>query len=596
MKNVKRLSLVLMCWILFCSVNVDRAFGQKQNSSKSYTCQKIFTYGLWGYAPVPYELGLEGMVRTMRRHYMNCLVAAPKVTEGASGLARLKRDVALCKKYGIYSLPSGSGGAYRLSPEQLRPVVEALKDEPYILGWYIRDEPFPAFLPEFLECQKLLDEIAPNQPAVCLFYQPDSMEVFAPHQPVMLTDCYPLAYSHDGTSLGPHFLIEEGEYKLTKGMERFNMYDNRGIVEWMDLCRSLCGNMPHWITLGCFEAGNSMRPTRHRDATIAELRLQIYMAIAGGAKGINFFIYNYMVDKYGNGIAILHGEHTPVMEEVKRIGAEITPLGPLLVEADTVEPFTVIATYRPTPDPGDRIEVKQLSVRNRDVDYLVAYNNDLMVRSRADVNLSKSFVGNRKVYDLTTLKPVPTGKTLGAVTVPITLKPGGGRIFTVASKADFQADAEVIIKGRCENEAAIFDMDYDLAKMSNVKLQEVTALRKKYAKAFSAGKYVDALSLIRRCDYNLKLAEKADVDFDTAKQGLDFAKKALGRLKAGRRISEIYRGLLRKFWDGKAHSINKEVALLRKLVEQAEAAKQGAIKLGNSYEQNLKQLEKTLNK
>ena len=100
MKNVKRLSLVLMCWILFCSVNVNTALGQEQKTPQSYTCQKIFTYGLWGYAPVPYELGLEGMVRTMRRHYMNCLVAAPKVTQGAAGLARLKRDVALCKKYG----------------------------------------------------------------------------------------------------------------------------------------------------------------------------------------------------------------------------------------------------------------------------------------------------------------------------------------------------------------------------------------------------------------------------------------------------------------------------------------------------------------
>lgn len=536
------------------------------------------------------------MVRTMRRHHMNCLVAAPQVTGGPNGIERLKRDVALCKKYGIYSMPSGSGGEYRLSPDQLRPVAKAMKDVPYILAWYIRDEPFPTFLPEFLECQKLLKEIAPDQPAVCLFYQPDSMADFALHQPIMLTDCYPLAYSHDGTSLGPHFLIEEGEYKLSKGMERFNIYDNRGIVEWMDLCKSLSGDMPQWITLGCFEAGNSMRPIRHRDATIAELRLQIYMALGAGAKGINFFIYNYMVDKYGNGIRILHGEHTPVMEEVKRIGAEITPLGPLLIEAQTAEPFTVIATYRPKPDPGDRIEVKQLSVKDRDVDYLVAYNNDLMVRSRADVNLSKSFVKNRKVYDLTTLKQVLTQETLGAVTVPIILKPGGGRIFAVASKYDFQVDVEIINKGRCENEAAIFDIDYDLAKMSNVNLQKVTPLRKKYDKYFSAGKYVDALSLIRRCDYNLKLAEKADTNFNTAKQGLDFAKKTLGKIKAGKRISEVYRGLLRKFWDGKAHAISKEVALLRKLVEQAEAAKQGAIKLGNSYEQNLKQLEKTLKK
>lgn len=58
-----------------------------------YACEEVFTFGLWGCEPRPFGLGLEGLLRDLRRHSMNCLVAGPGAGEGPEGLARLQQAV-----------------------------------------------------------------------------------------------------------------------------------------------------------------------------------------------------------------------------------------------------------------------------------------------------------------------------------------------------------------------------------------------------------------------------------------------------------------------------------------------------------------------
>ena len=579
MRNSMRLSLILMCGILLCNLNVEQAFGQEQSGSSSYACQKIFTYGLWGYVTRRYDLGREGLLRDMRRNNMNLILSSG----GLSGGQKDREQLKLFERYGVYIVPNAG--------RNLAEVAKELKDESIILGWYIRDEPPPEFLGTFLEKKAILEEVAPNHPAMCLFYRPDSAAMFAPHQPLMITDCYPLVYMHNGTSLGPHFGLARGEYKLEDGMGRFNMYGNRGIIEWMDLCRTFSGDTPHWITLQCFESGNS-KEIRWRDPTVNEIRLQVYMAIAGGAKGINFFIYNYLRDSYGNGRPTLHGEYTPLMEEIGRLGAELTPMGPLFIESDVAEPFTVIASYRPTPEAGKRVDVRRLRSRKRDVNYIVAFNNDVLVGSEAQINLSKSFLKNRKLYDLHSLRPASVKEMTGAVTYTFKVKPGAGRILGIASESDFQSDVKTILKGKCMNEAGILDIDYDLAEKSNLKLQEAKTLREQYQKYLSSEDYAKALRSIRSCAHTVKMAMQADHNFWVVQQNLDYVKKTLGGFEAGRRLGSAYNGLSGLYWQGKADSIVQEVGLLRQLVEQSKASSQGLAELSDSYEQNLIKVEK----
>ena len=576
---MKKSMSVTLFFLLLSNLSVDRVLAQQQSNSGKYACQKIFTYGLWGYVTQRYDLGREGLLRDMRRSNMNLILSSGQLRGGQKDREHLQ----LLERYGIYIVPNAG--------ENLAQVAKELKDESMILGWYIRDEPPPEFLGTFLEKKAILEEVAPNHPAMCLFYRPDSAAMFASHQPLMMTDCYPLVYMHNGTSLGPHFALADGKYKLEDDMGRFNMYGNRGIIEWMDLCRTFSGDTSHWITLQCFESGNSKK-IRWRDPTINEIRLHVYMSIAGGAKGINFFIYNYLRDSYGNGRPTIHGEHTPLAEEIARLGAEITPMGPLFIESDVAEPFTVVASNRPTPDPGNRVDVRRLRSRDRNVDYLIAFNNDVLVGSEAQINLSKSFLKKRKLYDLHTLKPASVKEITGAVTYTFKLKPGAGRILTIASKSNFKSNTKTILKGKCMNEAGILDIDYDLAEKSNLKLTEAKTLRKQYQKQLSSEDYPEALHSIRSCAYAVKMAMQANHSFQAVQQNLDYVKKTLGGFGASIRLSNAYNGLSGLYWQGKADSIIQETALLRQLVEQSKAASKGLAKLPDSYEQNLKKVEK----
>jgi len=549
-----------------------------------YACERVFTFGLWGCEPRPFGLGLEGLLRDLRRHSVNCLVAGPGVGEGLEGLARLRREVALCRRYGVFVIPYiGSEVSH------LRAVAAALKDEPAILGWYIRDEPNPDFLPEFLQCRAALQEVAPQQPALCLFYRPDSAADFAPHQPLLLTDCYPLTYMHQGTSIGPHFAVREGALALGRELGQFNMWGNRGVLEWMDLCRALCGNRPHWITLQGFESGDG-HLVRWRQPTAAEIRLQTYLAVAGGAKGIHYFRYGTLTDDFGNPLPAVHGEHTPLWEEIGRLGAELTPLGPLLVEAEVAEPLTVVATRRPTPAPGDRVEVRRLRARERAVDYLVVFNNDVLVGSTAQIHLSPDFLQGRRIFDLRRLQPVSPEEWPGAVSFPVALEPGGGLLLAVASEADFQAQAQTIRQGRCQNEVGVLELDYELAEKSRLDLSGVAPWRQQVQACLANADYAAAEPLIRQYAQALQKAMREDREFGVVQEDLAYLQKALGRLGGEpaafhRRWSQAYRGLLGLFWEGKARLIRREVGQLREWVERAATAAESGTLAGFSLDE-----------
>ena len=557
----------------------------QQTAERGYACENLFAFGLWGWDTAPYDLGLEGLLRNMRRNSMNCLLAAPRLNlpfgsghaeeTPAERIARLGNEVALCGRYGVSAMVyvGVTDASEDQSRELLPAAADALKDESSVLGWYIRDEPAPEFLPEFLEYQSSLEQAAPRQPALCLFYRPDSAAVFAPHQPLLLTDCYPVAYMHDGTSLGPHFAAGSGPLRLSQDLGRFNMWGPRGVLEWMDLCAALCGDKPHWVTLQVFESGDG-RDVRWRQPTATELRLQTYIAVAGGAKGVLYFRYGLLVDPYGAPLPAVHGEQTPLWEEIGRLGAALTPLGPLLLDAEVAEPLTVVTSSRPTADPGRRVEIRRLRSRTRTVDYLIAFNNDVIERRSAQINLDRAFVAGRRLYDLDNLERVPVQELAGAVSFSVEVAPGGGRVFALGSESDYQWQRNTVLHGRCKNSASAMESDYTLAMKSGIALDDVSPLRSEFRGRLAAEDYEGALTTIAQCATRLDDAMRRSDDFEVVRQDLLRVRGHLGRLEAQSDPSHDslraeYLRLLGQFRDGGAGAIRRETELL---LEQAEAA------------------------
>ncbi len=556
---------------LGCLIGAGAPAAAKEMAMAPAACTEVFGFGFWGFEPRPYDRGLEGLLDDMRRRSMNVIVAGPQVSGEPGGPEALRRQVALCRQYGVSVLPF-LGGDLNL----LTAATEALRDDPAVLGWYIKDEPSPDFLPEFQRAAAQLQRVAPGQPALCLFYRPDAAAVFAPFQPLLLTDCYPLTYNDGGTSLGPHFAARDSTLKLDRGLSRFNMWGNGGVIEWMDLCRGLCGDQAHWVTLQIFESGDG-HVVRWRQPTAAELRLQTWQAIAGGAKGINYFRYALLVDDYGVPQAARHGEGTPLLDEIGRLGAELTPMGPLLIDADVAEPVSVLTTLRPTAPLAPHVEVRRLHSRSRAIDYLVVVNTDVLVRATAQINLSAAWLAGRQVYDLHRLQPASVEEWPGAVTLQVALEPGGGALFALASQADCPLLAQTILRGRAANEAAVVDLDYRLAERLRVELGAVQALRLQYQQTLAAGDGAAALTAIRQAAAALRQAMQADASVNAVQTDLAYVRQVLSRLAGeplqfDRRLTRAYQGLWERFWRGEAASVRATAAQLRRLVAVLETA------------------------
>ena len=377
---------------------------------------------------------------------------------------------------------------------------------------------------------------------------------------------------HDGTSIGPHFAVKGGPLAMADNLGRFSTWGTRGILEWMDLCRSLTGEHPHWITLQVFESGDG-RNVRWRQPTVPELRLQTWLAIAGGAKGINYFRYSYLTDEFGNPRPSMHGEETPLWDEIARLGAQLIPLGAVLVNAEVAAPAVSIATWRPTPAPGLGIEVRRLRARSRDVDYLVAFNNDVLIRNTADISLSQAFVRERRIVDLETLAACSTERRTGALLLPVALPPGGGKLFCIAPEEEARRDIEAILKGRCANESGILELDIRLAEESTVDLSSLAELRTSYRATMHSRDYADALRSIRACAQELEDAFERDAPFRTVRENLAWLRGRLALLgnEAPERHAALnaqYRELLAAFHEGNAPAITGKVQELRQVVEQ----------------------------
>jgi len=206
------------------------------------------------------------------------------------------------------------------------------------------------------------------------------------------------------------------------------------------------------------------------------------------------------------------------------------------------------------------------------VDYLIAFNNDLLACGSVQINLAKGFTAGRGLYDLDTLQRVSARELTGAVTFPVEVAPGGGRVFTLASESDYQWQRNVILRERCKNRAAVMESDYALAAKSGIALNDVSPWRAKFRERLAAEDYEEAWSAVAQCATCLDDAMRRWSYFAAVRQDLESIRGHLGQLEVRRQLSHDrlraeYLRLLGQFLDGKARSIRRETRLL---LQQAE--------------------------
>jgi len=509
--------------------------------------EKFFGLGFYGVCPSRWTTSNEKltMIRYMdrqARNWMNLFFPAGQrfrdamwrhkydVEEEPEGFDRaqcwidiLKDEWApLLKKYGMYYLANAQGFAGTRSPpypelnieereRQMAEIVSALKDDDNLLGWYIEDEPGDGLLPNYLTVKKMLETGDRDRLALCLFAGTKAVVTFAPYQQVMITD----------------------RYWISRGA-----YYPWGILTHMLTVGSIT-DAPHWITL----FGAWLPEHAAFKKTPAELRLTSWLAIAGGAKSIQYYIYHtgpyfrwgpeegVFVDAYGN--------ISPHMEEYRKFAEKILPVGKLLVDA-RVDEHTGIAADTPqiqihySTGPNDYREwvpavyVGVLKLEGSDSYLLIPVNQDLEQTRPINIKVRASLREDKQLYDLVSLQEVPCTDNSYSCR---TLAPGDGWPYILCSREQFSRAEKVVLKTRAEQALRVARLDIEKAGRWNIKDEKWDKLVEQTREGITAGQYSSAIETAQNVSSQVERRLQAEPVYTESADAVEGLRKLFGELQ-----------------------------------------------------------------
>ncbi|MDH7602307.1 MAG: hypothetical protein QHI38_09185 [Armatimonadota bacterium] len=144
--------------------------------------------------------------------------------------------------------------------QALRAEVDAVKDHPALLAWYIADEPELNNVPpeRLVRAYKIIKEVDPVHPVAVCIAQVGRAEPYLPAFDVLLVDIYPI----------PHHSVT----KVADGIEK--------------ALAVVGSSKPVWFIPQAFGGGEFW----YREPTAKEVRAMTYLALIHGATGIQYFI------------------------------------------------------------------------------------------------------------------------------------------------------------------------------------------------------------------------------------------------------------------------------------------------------------------
>ncbi len=273
--------------------------------------------------------------------------------------------------------------------------IEFLSQSPGILGYYLYDEPLPGWIDfDILKQAKdsLLRLSGGNHPVLSAWNDVQHMEYIDGylHQDVLLADTYPFSDSTSKGSLIDYMPAYFSSYGDPDDPSTIGPA-TPGFSEYIEMIRKQqCNNpdRPFWIVFQSF--GDVVRYEDEswafwRQVYPKEIRLQVWISVMQGAKGLWYFLYE---SEYPGlmGLLDLSGQPTCRLQEVADINSEISSISNILLKLDVVEDAQV------TVDKG---EVKMHVDKSKDTDnkYVIVTNTDYYNSQDIVVTVSKSEIG-----------------------------------------------------------------------------------------------------------------------------------------------------------------------------------------------------------
>ena len=293
---------------------------------------------------------------------------------------------------------------------------------------------------------------------------------------------------------------------------------------------------PHWITLDAFRYYPGPMPD------ITWPRLKTYIALARGANGVNYYAYGgrsgwegpggwALVDAYGNA-------RDGLWDKLGEMARTLEPVGHLLTAAKVVHPpvrLACLKTVQAQPganQPRSLCLAVDMGVRrdpDKDADFLICFNNDTRQPSDASIAIYESYLGERHVYDLFSLRDMGVPKRRHCTSFKIAhLARGDGRIYVMCSPKTFQQYKAAILKRRYENERVIAEMDLEWSRINGLKTAKAEAILRQARQQADAGNSSAAEASVLAARRSLDEALKADAAVNAAHVNMRKAQKTLG--------------------------------------------------------------------
>lgn len=288
-----------------------------------------------------------------------------------------------------------------------------------LAAWYVLDEPradHDILRDRWIWAKKIAEPLDPLHPVTAALNNTRSVRMYSPYSAVTLIDWYPLS--------------------LTTFAGAYRQMTNKFLCQaaWESGARHL------WFIPQAFSNGEDRALP-----TAAELRLQTYLPLAYGARGILYFAHHFRPAWHPDGGGrfitdpVLH-RPTPMGQETRQLGGIVPLVAPALLPTTWAETtgVTVVADNLLVPvDGGSPVDhgIPIVDVQYHsgdDYDVLVAVNLDVTTNRQAQVGLSSNLLaGGRLPYDLHDMQQVPSTGGVFA----IDLDAGDGRFIALATPA-----------------------------------------------------------------------------------------------------------------------------------------------------------------
>jgi hypothetical protein len=342
-----------------------------------------------------------------------------------------KRTLELCAKYKLKAIVSDPRIAAALDADtldlaDLDAVVAEYNSYASLLGYFIMDEPSAARFPRL---GKIVERLRAKDPKRFAFINlfPNyasagqlGVPTYAEHLSDYITQVRPSLISYDHYALMQDGSIRGGYFENLSQIAASARDNHLPFVDILLLT-------PHFS---------------YRNPSEADLRWQVYTAVAYGARGILYFTYWTPDDSQGtfhDGVITVDGKRTRHYDEVKRINGELRVLGPTLMRLRWLRTYCIgeqptAGTERAPSDSLVRDCNAPLLVGEfknvQDADYILIVNQDLAKEQDAVVRFDESVqaaVEIRKSDGAATAVPLRSSE--GGHDLEVKLDPGDARLF-----------------------------------------------------------------------------------------------------------------------------------------------------------------------